>query len=97
MSKKLLDKKQAVMRSFTFSDLRAKPLTRDDGQDDGIRILEGHASVFEQDTDIGGYFTERISRGAFDDCDFTDVPFLLIMILAVFQWQEAVGIMETVL
>lgn len=72
MSKKLLDKKQAVMRSFTFADLRAKPLTRDDGQDDGIRILEGHASVFEQDTDIGGYFTERISKGAFDDCDFTD-------------------------
>ncbi|WP_418248196.1 HK97 family phage prohead protease [Dialister invisus] len=75
MSKKILDKKQAIMRSFTFADLRAKPLTRDDGQDDSIRILEGHASVFGQDTDIGGYFTERISKGAFDDCDFTDVPF----------------------
>ena len=31
------------------------------------KYIEGHAAVFEQKTDIGGYFFEVIDRGAFDD------------------------------
>ena len=42
--------------------------------DDG-KVIEGHAAVFEQVTDIGGMFFEVIERGAFDGCDFNDVPF----------------------
>lgn len=42
--------------------------------EDTDKTIEGHAAVFEQRTDIGGYFYEVIERGAFDDCDFKDVP-----------------------
>ncbi len=31
------------------------------------KYIEGHAAVFEQKTDIGGYFFEVIDRRAFDD------------------------------
>lgn len=34
---------------------------------DGEKIIEGHAAVFEQKTDIGGCFFEVIDRGAFED------------------------------
>lgn len=54
-----------VERSYTFTDLSAS-------SDDDYNVI-GHAAVFEQKTNIGGYFDEVIERGAFDGCDLTDV------------------------
>lgn len=36
-----------------------------DGEDGGVLKFTGHAAVFEIITDIAGYFTETIKRGAF--------------------------------
>lgn len=36
-------------------------------------LISGHAAVFNQQTDICGFYTEVIERGAFDKTDFTDV------------------------
>lgn len=44
-------------RSFHF--------TTREGNDAESRKMVGHAAVFGQPTDIGGYFTEQIERGAF--------------------------------
>lgn len=35
--------------------------------DDGALSVEGYAAVFNQETDIGGMFRERIERGAFSE------------------------------
>ena len=51
-------------RSFGMPDLTVQP----EGN-----VLQGHAAVFDQTTDIGGMFNEIIDRGAFDQTDFTDV------------------------
>lgn len=59
-----------ITRSFNVSDFRAIA-------DDGIRKIEGHPVVFESTTNIGNYFYERIERGAFDDCDLSDVSFFV--------------------
>lgn len=57
-----------VTRGFSITDLRAI-------QDDikKCKRVDGHAAVFGQTVNIGGYFDEVIERGAFDGCDFTDV------------------------
>lgn len=39
--------------------------------------VSGHAAVFEQSTDIGGWFAEIIARGAFDKTDLSDVALFL--------------------
>lgn len=45
--------------------------------DDGVTV-EGYAAVFDQESDIGGYFIERIERGAFKDAiGRDDVVFLI--------------------
>ena len=44
----------------------AKLENRADGGTEAI-VLTGYAAVFGQETDIGGYFRERIVRGAFAD------------------------------
>jgi len=54
-----------VERSYTFTDLSTN-------SDEDYNIV-GHAAVFGQKTNIGGYFDEVIERGAFDGCDLTDV------------------------
>ena len=36
-------------------------------EDDGAVRVEGYAAVFGEETDIGGFFRERIERGAFSD------------------------------
>jgi len=51
-------------RSFGMPDLTVQP----EGN-----VLQGHAAVFDQTTDIGGMFNEIIDRGAFSQTDFTDV------------------------
>lgn len=43
----------------------------------GEKIIEGHAAVFEQKTDISGCFYEVIERGAFDNCDLSDVALFI--------------------
>lgn len=48
---------------------------RSDG--DGV-LVEGYAAVFDQETDIGGMFREKIQRGAFTDAiGRDDVVFLI--------------------
>lgn len=64
MSKKLPDTFERTVRAFTMPDIRAE-------QDGGN--IQGHAAVFNQATDIGGWFQEIIERGAFDNTDFRDV------------------------
>jgi len=53
------------IRAFNTNDLK--------NGDQGL--ITGHAAVFESKTDIGGWWEESIARGAFDECDMTDVPF----------------------
>lgn len=53
-------------RAFSVPDLAVQP----EGN-----VLQGHAAVFGQATDIGGMFEEIIEHGAFDKTDFTDVLF----------------------
>ncbi len=51
-------------RSFSLPDLRAET-------DGGI--VQGHAAVFDQRVQIGGWFEEIIERNAFAKTDFRDV------------------------
>lgn len=60
------NKDEMLLRSFVMPDIRA---TDEEG------VIEGHAAVYGQETNIGGYFYETIERGAFDECDFDDVLF----------------------
>ena len=53
-------------RAFLMPDLKTEP----EGN-----VIDGHAAVIGQSTNIGGYFNEIIERGAFDKTDFTDVLF----------------------
>lgn len=66
VSKQLPKKDEAVKRGYGVPDIRAV--------EDGTYI-EGHPAVFDQKTNIGGWFYEVIERGAFDDCNFDDVLF----------------------
>lgn len=59
-------KDEVVFRSFTMHDIKT---TEEKG------VIEGHAAVYGQETNVGGCFNEVIERGAFDDCDFDDVLF----------------------
>ena len=40
-------------------------------------VIEGYAIVYEQETNVGGWFKEIVKRGALDGCDLTDVPFFI--------------------
>lgn len=61
-------KTDPVIRNFSLMDLRAV----DDSEGD---YIEGHPAIYDQLTNIGGWFNEVIERGAFDSCDFDDVLF----------------------
>lgn len=63
------DLSKLITRNFKIPDLRA---IQPDGQT--TQRLEGHAAVFDSKTSIGDWFYEIIARGAFDGCDFDDVP-----------------------
>jgi HK97 family phage prohead protease len=69
MAKNLPKKGEKAKRNFVMADLRAVEPTQDNNQ----AIISGHAAVFGQMTNIGGWFNEIIERGAFDKTDFTDV------------------------
>lgn len=61
-------KAEPIVRSFGIEDLRAV-------SDDISNSIEGHPAVYDQKTDIGGWFYEIIERGAFDSTNFDDVLF----------------------
>ena len=63
---KLPQKEEKVMRSFGMPDIR---IVDENG------VIEGHAAVYDQKTNIGDWFYEVIERGAFDNCNFDDVLF----------------------
>ncbi|WDL98133.1 HK97 family phage prohead protease [Alicyclobacillus sp. ALC3] len=68
------NKKSATWRTALVTDLRAgDPNVTDDP---GGRI-QGHAAVYGQRANIGGWFEEIIAPGAFDGADLTDVPFFV--------------------
>lgn len=69
MSKALRDE-LLITRSFNVSDFRAS-------NEENSKKIEGHPVVFGCTTNIANYFYERIERGAFDDCDLTDVLFFV--------------------
>lgn len=54
-------------RNFEYREIPIKV------DEDKKYIISGHAAVYNQQTDIGGFYTEVIERGAFDKTDFTDV------------------------
>lgn len=55
----------SVLRSYNVSDFKTSTEERFN--------IEGHAAVFDQKVSIGNWFYEVIERGAFDECDFSDV------------------------
>ena len=64
-----------LQRSFT-AEFRA---AGEDSEQNG-HIIEGTAAVYEQETripDVRGDFIEIIRKGAFDECDFSDVRLLV--------------------
>jgi len=63
---KLPRKDQKVMRSFGMPDIHTV---------DEEGVIEGHAAVYNQKTNIGDWFFEVIEPGAFDGCSFDDVLF----------------------
>ena len=62
-----------IQRNYNILDIKTRASIGEGENDNGIRTIEGHPVVFEQTTNIGGYFYEVIDRGAFDGCDLTDV------------------------
>lgn len=69
MSKEKFDESLLIQRSFEVVDLRAQVQQ----EEKTSRTIDGHPAVFNSETDIGGWYTEIIERGAFDGCDFDDV------------------------
>lgn len=59
-------------------ELRAGAAVSVETRADDVLKIEGHAAVFETPTDIGGFFTEVIARGAFADAIKADDVRLLI-------------------
>lgn len=62
-------KKDFEQRAYTF-EIRAE-------EKDGEGVLTGRPIVYNQRTDIGGWFEEVIDSGALDGADLTDVRFLV--------------------
>lgn len=61
------------VRSYARQEFRAVAGDNGEGKDNGLRSIAGHPAVFGSPADIGGWFEEIIERGAFDDCDLSDV------------------------
>lgn len=65
-------KNDKEIRLANISDFNIE--LRDGDTDGGKMVIEGYAAVFDSETNIGGYFLERIERGAFDGANMKDVP-----------------------
>lgn len=78
-SKKIeeLKKKASEWRAFGRLALTAEVREANAGDDRKDYVIEGHAAVYNRQTDIGDWFHEIIEPGAFDGCDLTDVPFII--------------------
>jgi uncharacterized protein len=64
------------MNNKEFRSLGQKVEIRED--DNGLIKVSGYAAVFDSETDIGGMYREKISRGAFKDAiGRDDVVFLI--------------------
>lgn len=63
------NKKEFEQRAYMF-EIRTE-------ERDGEGILTGRPIVYNQTTDIGGWFAEVIDSGALDGADLTDVRFLV--------------------
>lgn len=63
------NKKELEQRSYNFN-IRAE-------EDENGGTLSGRPIVYNQKTDIGGWFEEVIDSGALDGADLTDVRFLV--------------------
>ncbi|OOM81785.1 caudovirus prohead protease [Clostridium puniceum] len=70
MDKNLPKKNEKAKRNFAMADLRAI-----EPNSDNQSTISGHAAVYGQMTNIGGWFNEIIEPGAFNDTDFRDVVF----------------------
>jgi HK97 family phage prohead protease len=57
-----------IIRFSEVQEFRALEPTEDTGH-----IVEGYAIVYEETTNVGGWFKEVIKRGALDGADLTDV------------------------
>lgn len=69
MHKNLPKTGEKTKRNFAMADLHAiEPST-----DNTESTINGHAAVFDEVTNICGWFNEVIERGAFDTTDFKDV------------------------
>ena len=62
-----------IENRFLSFDVRAD----EEQENDEKGIVEGYAIVYDKKTDICGYFEEMIERGALDNTDLKDVPFLV--------------------
>ncbi len=62
--------KQTEYRSCNGLEFRAV-------DNEGEKIIEGHAAVFNRQTSVGGFFYEVIDSGAFDKADLRDVPLMV--------------------
>lgn len=67
--KKIGDK---IIRFNEIQEFRALEPTEETGY-----IVEGYAVVYEEKTNIGGWFYEIIKRGALDGADLKDVPLFI--------------------
>ena len=90
MAKKMNKDKASSMtcvRSYSKQNFRA-------AEDDSGSTIVGHPAVFDSMADIGGWFGEIIDRGAFDDCDMTDVypgcssSWILCRVSRRYGWHE---------
>lgn len=61
--------REMVSRSFSNYSVRM------DSENENVGIIEGVPVVFEQPTDIGGWFQETIARGAISMSELKDVAF----------------------
>lgn len=61
-----------ITRYNEIQELRALEPTEDDGA-----IVEGYAIVYEEETNIGGWFRETIKRGALNGANLKDVPLFI--------------------
>lgn len=70
--KKLPDKMLKAVRFGEIREFRAMEPTENTGY-----VVEGYAIIYEEKTNVGGWFYEIIKRGALDGADLTDVPLFI--------------------
>lgn len=63
---------EKVIRFSEIRELRAAEPTEENGA-----IVEGYAIVYEEETNIGGWFRETIRRGALNGANLKDVPLFI--------------------